>query len=62
MMMYLQPKSSTCGLLVCHTPQMVYMPANDDNDSDDANDGDIDDVVLMIMIMMMIMPKIIEES
>ena len=47
MRMYLQPKSSPCGLLICHTPQMVYMPANDnhdddedDNANDDANDND----------------------
>ena len=39
--MYLEPKSSTCGLLVCHTPQMVDMPANDDNDYDNANDHDV---------------------
>ena len=37
---YLQPESSTCGLLICHTPQMVYMPAND---------------VMMMMAMIMIM-------
>ena len=60
MRMYLQPKSSTCGLLVCHTPQMVDMPADDDDDNDNANDGDTDDIVLIIMIM--IMPKIIDES
>ena len=28
MMIHLQPKSSTCRLLICHTPQMVYMPEN----------------------------------
>ena len=37
--MYLQPKSSSCGLLVRHAPQMVYMPA-DDNDNDNDNDDD----------------------
>ena len=28
MMIHLQPKSSTCRFLICHTPQMVYMPEN----------------------------------
>ena len=32
---YLQPKSSTRGFLVCHTPQMVYMPVNDNAKNDD---------------------------
>ena len=42
MRIYLQPKSSTRGLLICHTPQMVYMPAANDNEDTDSGKNDDD--------------------
>ena len=40
--MYLQPKSSSCGFLVSHASQMVYMPADDNDNYDNDNDNDTD--------------------